>query len=81
MPLIVTLDKMDVGRLAVIKSVSGGKGMVSRMEALGVRPGKLVNKVSAQFWGGPITVTIDGRSLAIGRGLAARVFVELPDHE
>jgi len=50
--------------------------MLLRLEAMGIRPGKVVVKVSGLAMGGPVTVTVDGRQLAMGRGIAARVLVE-----
>jgi ferrous iron transport protein A len=50
---------------------------VAKLEAMGLRPGKVVTKVSSQFMAGPVTVAVDGRQVAMGRGIAARVMVEV----
>jgi len=52
--------------------------MIRKLEAMGLRPGKVVTKVSSQFMAGPVTVIVDGRQMAMGRGIAARVMVEVP---
>lgn len=43
---------------------------------MGVRTGKWVTKVSSQFMRGLVTVKVEGRQLAMGHGIAAKVQVE-----
>jgi ferrous iron transport protein A len=74
--MTVTLGELRPGQQAVVRALGGGRGMVQRLEALGVRPGKTVRMVSSQFMAGPVTVSIDGREVAMGRGIASRVLVE-----
>ena len=62
----------------MVRSVAGGRGIVGKLEAMGLRPGKVVTKVSSQYMAGPVTVVVDGRQMAMGRGIAARVMVEVP---
>jgi len=73
---MMRLDQLAPGQSGVVCSIQGGRGMQHRLESLGVRPGKVVTKVSAVFMGGPVTVTVDGRQVAMGRGIASRVMVE-----
>ena len=51
--------------------------MMRKLEAMGVRPGKVVTKVSSQLMSGPVIVLVDGRQVAMGRGIAGRVLVEV----
>ena len=74
--MAIGLNQLRPGESGVVRSVAGGFGIVSRLESLGLRPGKVVTKVSSQFLAGPVTVMVDGRQLAIGRGMAAKVQVE-----
>lgn len=69
------LDRLPAGRRAVIVGFAGGRGVARRLGALGVRPGKVVRKLSSQFMAGPVTVLVDGRQVAMGRGIARRVQV------
>lgn len=71
-----SLLDLPAGASGVITSVGGGKLVRERVSALGVRPGKLVTRVSAQFMGGPVVVLIDGRQTAMGRGIAAKIAVD-----
>lgn len=74
--MLISADKLRSGQSGVVQSIEGGRGIVKRLEALGVRPGKTVVKVSGLFMGGPVTVMVDGRQVAMGRGIAGRVLVE-----
>jgi Fe2+ transport system protein FeoA len=48
------------------------------LQALGIRPGKKITKVSS-FRRGPVTVRIDNTHVAIGFGMADRIVVALDD--
>ena len=48
-----------------------------RLEALGIRPGKRITKVSSMFMRGPVTLQIDHYQVAIGHGMAGRILVEI----
>ncbi|MCK4298367.1 MAG: ferrous iron transport protein A [Planctomycetes bacterium] len=76
--MLVSLGEMNVGQAGVIRQVLGGRGFVRRLEVLGIRPGKSVAKTSAHMWAGPVLVQVDGRTIALGSGMARRVLVEVP---
>jgi len=61
----------------MVIQVSGGHGLVRRLEALGIRPGKRITKVSSMFMRGPVTLQIDRSQVAIGHGMAGRILVEV----
>jgi len=71
-----TVDKLAAGQKARVMVLNGGYGMRTRLESMGVRPGKTVRKVSSQLMAGPITIVMDGRQMAMGRGIASRIEVE-----
>ena len=73
----IGIDRLRPGQGGVVRSIAGGTGIVRKLEAMGLRPGKVVTKVSSQFMAGPVTVTVDGRQVAMGRGIARRVMVEV----
>ncbi|MCK4787036.1 MAG: ferrous iron transport protein A [Desulfobacteraceae bacterium] len=75
--MVIGLNELRSGQSGVVRGVAGGFGIVRRLESLGLRPGKVVTKISSQFLAGPVTVMVDGRQLAIGRGMAAKVQVEV----
>ena len=73
----ITLARMQTGQSGIVVQVQGGHGMVNRLSALGIRPGKRVTKVSSGFMRGPVIVQVDRAQVAVGFGMANRVTVEL----
>ncbi len=74
---IVTLRQMQSGQSGKVVQIQGGFGLVNRLSALGIRPGKRITKVSSMLMRGPVTIQVDGAQVAIGFGMANRIVVEL----
>ena len=72
----VTLAQMRTGQTATVVGVMGGPGLVRRLDALGIRPGKQVTKVSSTLFHGPVTLRVDNCRVAVGFGMARRIIVE-----
>ena len=70
------LTELKEKQTAVVKDIRGGVGMVRRLEALGIRQGRKITKISAHFWGGPVTVLVEKTKIAIGHGMARKIVVE-----
>ncbi len=71
----ITLCSMKKGQtLRIVSLPSGMSGQ--RLEALGLRPGKLVTKISGMPFCGPVTITLDGRQIAIGHGICRKVTLD-----
>jgi ferrous iron transport protein A len=64
------------GRTVKILDFKGGKGLESKLRQLGLNPGRQVKVLRYAPMGGPMMLDVEGRSVAIGRGIAARVIVE-----
>lgn len=60
-----------------MKEIQGGFGLIRKLQSMGVRPEKQIIKVSSHFWRGPQTVEIDNLQVAIGFGMAKRIFVQV----
>ena len=73
----VPLSRMEAGQSGMVVEVQGGQGMINRLSALGIRPGKRITKVSSMFMRGPITVQVGNGRVAIGFGMAKRIVVNL----
>ncbi|MFC1892532.1 ferrous iron transport protein A [Chloroflexota bacterium] len=71
----LTLGKMEAGQSGVVAQIMGGHGLVNRLNALGIRPGKRITKVSSMFMRGPVTIQIDSAQVAIGYGMANKITV------
>ncbi len=74
---LVSLAEMKAGQPGIIRTINGGKGMVARLQALGLHPGKRVTKLSTVFQKGPVVVDVNRSRIALGYGRACRIFVEV----
>ncbi|MDI6704394.1 MAG: FeoA family protein [bacterium] len=75
----IDLTQMKVGETGSVVEIRGGDGFVMRTQALGIREGKKIRKVSSQVWRGPVTIEIDNLKVAIGFGMAKRIMIEKED--
>lgn len=72
----VDLSQLREGESGRVVLISGGHGLIRRLESLGIRVGKRVTKVSSQLMRGPVTVRINGFQVAVGFGMARKILVE-----
>ncbi len=70
----VSLNELPDEAEAYISSLPHGESG-RRLEAMGLRPGKRIRKVYGMPFHGPITVSLDGRQIAIGHGISAKIKV------
>ncbi|MFW6271219.1 MAG: FeoA family protein [Bacillota bacterium] len=75
---LVQLKKNQKGKVIEFQ---GGRNLVNKLNSRGIRPGKIIKKVSDSFMGGPVTIEVDNSRLALGQGMAARVIVEVWSEE
>jgi len=75
--MIMSLLYAPVGKKVKVINIVGGFGLQRRLYALGIVPGKLIKKVIQYPFGGPIIIEIGGTRFAIGRGMAAKIMVEV----
>ena len=73
----ITLRQMRAGQSGTVVYIEGGHGLVNRLNALGIRPGKKITKVSSMLMRGPVTVQLGNAKVAIGFGMANKIIVEL----
>jgi len=74
---LVTLRQMQSGQNGEVVQIQGGYRLVSRLSALGIRPGRRITKVSSMLMQGPVTIQSGNTQLAIGFGMANKIVVEL----
>jgi ferrous iron transport protein A len=74
----ITLVGLDRGQRGTVLQLKGGRGLVNRLNALGIRPGKKITKVSAMLMKGPVTIEVDRVQIALGFGMARKIIVN-PD--
>ena len=75
------LTQLEEGKSGVVVHIHGGYGLVRRLESLGIRVGKKVTKVSSQLLRGPVTIRIGNSHVAVGFGMAKKIFVEIENEE
>ncbi|MFW6118621.1 MAG: FeoA family protein [Chloroflexota bacterium] len=74
----LTLAEMKTGQRGTVVGVLGGHGLIRRLDALGIRPGKKVIKLNSTLFRGPIMLRVDNAQVAVGFGMARKIIVE-PD--
>ncbi|MQY72845.1 MAG: ferrous iron transport protein A [Dehalococcoidia bacterium] len=73
----VNLSQMYPGQSGKVVKIDGGVGLVSRLSAMGIRPGRKITKLSSMLMRGPVTVQQGSTRLAIGFGMARKILVEI----
>lgn len=74
---IKRLSDMGKGDKGTILFITGGRSVCRRLTDMGLTPGTKVTVGRASSRMGPVEVLVRSSSLAIGRGLAEKVFLEV----
>jgi ferrous iron transport protein A len=74
--LPVSLDRMKKGTRGRVLNVMGGHGVAAKLSAQGIMPGMIIEK-TGELKGGPVLLRVGGAQVALGRGIAKRVLVEV----
>ncbi len=74
---IISLAMMKSGEKGKVVEITGGKGLVSKLESLGIIPGAEITKISEQLMRGPVVIKIGNTQIAIGYGMARKVMVNV----
>ncbi len=72
---MIPLSEAQIGKYRIV-SVVGGFGFQQRLKILGLKVGSVVEVTTVHPMGGPVVLNIDDRQIAIGRGMASKIFVE-----
>ncbi len=82
--VVLPLSSLKDGQKGVITGIKvGGErgrrrwGFRKRLMDLGLTPGTIITVVKSAPFSGPIEVLVRGSRLALGRGMAERIFVEV----
>jgi len=75
--MVITLDKSKENQKVKVISISGGWGVRQRLGCLGIHPGDMITIKRSAIMQGPILTIIHGNQVALGRGVASRIFVEV----
>lgn len=72
LPLTALLE----GQRGVVSFLSGGTSACRRLADMGLTPGTEVEVLKSALFRGPLMVRVRDTTLAVGRGLASRIFVK-----
>ena len=80
----VPLTALKDGETAILTSIKAshrrgrgrGWGFEKRLMDMGLTPGTKVTVVKSALFHGPLEILVRGSRLALGRGMAERIFVE-----
>lgn len=72
-----SLGMMRTGDSGIVVRMIGGRHMINRLDALGIRQGKRIIKLSSMFMKGPVTIKIGELQVAIGYRMADKIVVKL----
>lgn len=75
----LALSDMKNTQSGIVAAIKGGRVMCTRLEALGIRVGSRIKKKSALIGCGPVIVLVGNTEIAIGHGMALRIFVEVDE--
>lgn len=77
--MIIRVSDMKYNQTGTVVQISGGHGLEKRLDTMGIRPGTLIRKKSAQFLRGPVTIGVARSELALGHGMAQKITVEVTE--
>jgi len=73
----ISLAQMQAGQKGKIVGINGGQGLVRRLEALGIKEGTEIKKISEQWMRGPVLLQHGNTQVALGFGIASKVMVQV----
>jgi ferrous iron transport protein A len=76
----LTLAEMKTGQTGTVVEVQGGHDIIGRLDALGIRPGRKVTKLSSALFRGPVMLRVNNTQVALGFGMAKKIIVEADKH-
>jgi ferrous iron transport protein A len=75
--MTITLDSIGENKKAKVVSISGGWGLRQRLGCLGIHPGDIIIVKRSAIMRGPILISVHGNQVALGRGVARKITVEV----
>jgi len=72
---MTSLEQLPVGVKARVEQLQGGYGFLQKVRDLGIGEGQVVRKIQ-QTGRGPVLIECGELRVAIGHGIAQRIFVQ-----
>ncbi|MCW4008061.1 MAG: metal-dependent transcriptional regulator [Candidatus Bathyarchaeota archaeon] len=74
---LIAISSLKEGQCGKIAFIRGGRNMVQRLLDMGLTPGTRICIVRIAPLGGPVELAVRDSKLAIGKGVASKIFVEV----
>ena len=74
---MMALDNVDLRRSVRVISLEGGHRVRAHLNTLGIHIGDWLTVVERAPFRGPVLVEVNGSRLALGRGIAAKINVDI----
>ena len=74
---MMALDTVDVKRRVRVMMIDGGHRVRAHLNTLGIHIGDWLTVIERAPFKGPVLVEVNGTRLALGRGIAAKIRVDL----
>jgi Fe2+ transport system protein FeoA len=72
----VSIISLNEGEKGIVSHAVGGFGLVRRLAEMGLTPGVEVKVLRKGLFSGPVEIEVRGVALALGHGVASKVFVK-----
>ena len=72
----MVLSQLPLGEFGRVTAIEGGHGVRRNLNQLGIHVGDVVSLARRGAFRGPLLVLVHGMQVALGRGVANRVYVE-----
>jgi len=70
------LTDLGVGEKATIQFIRGGRSIVQRLNSMGLTKGTQIRLQNSSPFSGPVEISVRGCKVALGRGVAKKIFVQ-----
>lgn len=74
------LIDMEDAEKGVICLLEGGDFFRNKLSAMGISKGAKIKKITGHFMGGPVLIKVKNTEIAVGRGMAEKIIVEVGKH-
>jgi len=74
---LIPINELKDGQFGKISFIRGGHKVLQRLLDMGLTPGTRINVLRVAPLGGPVVLSVRSSKLAVGKGIAKKVFVEV----
>ncbi|MCK5076633.1 MAG: ferrous iron transport protein A [Calditrichia bacterium] len=75
----VVLKEIPVGKSGKVAECDGGVNFRLRLNKLGLHKGDVIKIKRNSRFSGPVIIEAMGREIAVGRGIAEKIFMEIEE--